>query len=263
MDAWQRVQAARNPKRPTSKALIELMIDDFIELHGDRLYGDDPAIVGGIGWLCGVPVTVIGEEKGSDAREKARRNFGAPHPEGYRKALRLMKEAEKFRRPVLCFVDTQGAFCGIGAEERGQGNAIAVNLMEMMRLKTPIFCVIIGEGGSGGALALAVADRVAMLENATYSILTPEGFATILWKDTTLAKNAAEMMKLTAGDLKALNVIDDVIEEPNGDAQTDPQSLANTLKAYFTDLIVTSNSRETDDLLKRRYERFRRMGSLT
>ena len=201
MSSWEKVNIARHKDRPTGSYYIKNIFDDFIELHGDRNFGDDAAIIGGIGYLNKVPVTVIAITKGANTKENIKRNFGMPKPEGYRKALRLMKQAEKFHRPVICFIDTPGAFCGVEAEERGQGEAIARNLMEMSRLKTPIISVLMGEGGSGGALALAVCDKVLMLEHAIYSILSPEGFASILWKDGSKAKDAAEVMKITAQDL--------------------------------------------------------------
>lgn len=258
--AWERVQAARNPQRPTAQFYIDNMIDGFMELHGDRCFGDDPAIIGGIGLLGGLPVTVIAQEKGGSTQEKAKRSFGSPHPEGYRKALRLMQQAEKFNRPVLCLVDTQGAFCGIGAEERGQGSAIAQNLLGMMGLKTPIVSIIIGEGGSGGALALAVADRVAILENAFYSILSPEGFATILWKDASRAAEAAEVMKLTAQDLMELGVVDDILPEPQGGAQQDAAAMSQTLKDYVVAELQHQRQFSIEALLANRQAKFRAMG---
>lgn len=214
LSPWDKVNLARHSGRPTTLEYIERIFEDFVELHGDRSFKDDFAIVGGIASIEGTPVTVIGHQKGRDTKENIKRNFGMPHPEGYRKALRLMKQAEKFRRPIICFIDTPGAFCGIGAEERGQGEAIAKNLMEMARLKTPIISIIIGEGGSGGALALGVGDKIYMLEHSIYSVLSPEGFAAILWKDSTKAKEAAEVMKITAQDLKSFNIIDGIIPSP-------------------------------------------------
>lgn len=258
--AWERVETARDQKRPTSKYYINTLFDDFIELHGDRMYGDDAAIIGGIAYFDGKPVTVIGIEKGTDVQERVQRNFGAPHPEGYRKALRLMKQAEKFHRPVICFVDTQGAYAGIGAEERGQGAAIAENLLEMSQLKTPIISIFIGEGSSGGALALALADRVALLENAIYSILSPEGFATILWKDSTRAQEAAEVMKLTADDLYALGVIDAVIKEPDEGAHTNPEATAESVREYLMDVLDTLQYQNLETLLDARYEKYRDIG---
>ena len=259
--AWQRVEAARNPERPTALYYINEIFQDFIELHGDALFGDDPSIVGGICMLDNTPITVIGIEKGVTTPQKIERNFGSPHPEGYRKAKRLMKQAEKFNRPVVCFVDTQGAYCGIGAEERGQGKAIADNLMTMIDLKVPVISIIIGEGGSGGALALAVADKIAVLENAIYSILSPEGFASILWKDSSRAKEAAEVMKLTAKDLKELNIIDDCIEEPEGGAQNDPEMVAQILKDYIKTNLAELIGLDKAVLVEQRYQKFRKMGS--
>jgi acetyl-CoA carboxylase carboxyl transferase subunit alpha len=227
---WEKVTLAKLVERPTALDYIERIFEDSIELHGDRLYGDDPSIVGGIGKLNGIPVTVIGQQKGRDTKEYIKRNFGMPNPEGYRKALRLMKQAEKFKRPIICFVDTPGAFPGIGSEERGQGEAIARNLLEMSTLKTPIITLVIGEGGSGGALAMAVADEVCMLENSIYSILSPEGFASILWKDSSRAKEAAEVMKITAQDLKSFSVIDKIIKEPLGGAHKNAEETAENIK---------------------------------
>lgn len=261
LSPWDKVTLARLAERPTALDYIEQIFDDFIELHGDRLYGDDPAIVGGIATLGGVPVTVIGHQKGRSTKENIRRNFGMPHPEGYRKALRLMKQAEKFQRPVICFIDTPGAFCGIGAEERGQGEAIARNLMEMAALQTPILSVVIGEGGSGGALALGVADRVWMLEHSIYAVLSPEGFASILWKDGTRGKEAAEIMKLTAQDLATYGIIDQVIPEPLGGAHKDPKAMAQTLKEALTKELPQLMEMPMDVRLEGRYQKFRRMGS--
>src|SRR5690554_2313338 len=205
--AWDTVKLARHPERPTSIDLINYLFTDFMELHGDRQFSDDHSIIGGIGFLGKVPVTIIAQEKGVKTEEKIKRNFGMPHPEGYRKALRLMKQAEKFNRPIITIIDTPGAYPGIGAEKRGQAGAIAVNLQEMFNLKTPIISVVLSEGGSGGALAIGVADRIAMFENAIYSILSPEGFAAILYKDNTLASQAAELMKITAKDLKEFRIV--------------------------------------------------------
>ena len=213
MEPWDRVQVARHPDRPTTRDYIQLLFTDFIELHGDRLYGDDAAIIGGIALFDGKPITIIGHQRGKDTKENIKRNFGMPHPEGYRKALRLMKQAEKFNRPIICFIDTKGAYPGKAAEERGQSEAIARNLVEMAGLKVPVISVVIGEGGSGGALALGVANHIHMLENSTYSVISPEGAASILWKDASLAKQAAEAMKITAPDLKEMGIIDGVIRE--------------------------------------------------
>ncbi|WP_010232937.1 acetyl-CoA carboxylase carboxyltransferase subunit alpha [Clostridium arbusti] len=262
LSAWERLTIARKVERPTALDYVEKLFDSFIELHGDRLFGDDSAIVGGLATINGISVTVIGQQKGRDTKENIERNFGMPNPEGYRKALRLMKQAEKFQRPVLCFVDTPGAYCGIGAEERGQGEAIARNLMEMSSLKTPIISIFIGEGGSGGALALAVADQVWMLENSVYSILSPEGFASILWKDAKRAKEAAEVMKITAQDLKKYEIIEKVISEPDGGAHTDLNFVCNNLKKVLIEELPKLIDKEMDVLLKERYDRFRKMGKV-
>lgn len=213
---WDRVQIARFPNRPTTLDYIPYLFEDFFECHGDRTFGDDEAIVGGIAKFKGLPVTVIGHQRGKDTKENIRRNFGMPHPEGYRKALRLMKQADKFHRPIICFIDTKGAYPGKAAEERGQSEAIAKNLVEMAGLKVPVICIVIGEGGSGGALALSVGNYIHMLENSTYSVISPEGAAAILWRDATKAKTAAESMKITAPDLKELGVIDEIIPEIKG-----------------------------------------------
>ncbi|WP_432663260.1 acetyl-CoA carboxylase carboxyltransferase subunit alpha [Wukongibacter baidiensis] len=258
---WQIVKVARLQERPTTLEYINSIIPDFIELHGDRFYGDDSAIVGGIGTLDGMPVTVIGQQKGKNTKENIKRNFGMPHPEGYRKALRLMKQAEKFKRPVIMFVDTPGAYCGLEAEERGQGEAIAVNLLEMSRLKTPIIVVVIGEGGSGGALALGIGDRVCMLQNSIYSVISPEGLSSILWKDASLAEKAAEIMKLTAKDLFELGVIDKVIEEPLGGAHKDIEFVADRIKNYLLEELMGLRELNDDTLLDNRYKKIRAIGS--
>lgn len=258
--AWARVELARDLKRPTSQYYIEKIFDGFIEFHGDRYFGDDGAIIGGIAWFENTPVTVIGQEKGRDTNERLKRNFGSPHPEGYRKALRLMEQADKFGRPIVIFVDTQGAYSGLGAEKRGQGRAIADNLQKMMGLKGPVISVVLGEAGSGGALALAVADRVAMLENSIYSVISPEGFASILWKDGSRAKEAAGVMKLTANDLKALHIIDEVIPEPEGAAQADPEAMAETIRAYLDRELETLLAMEPEERMQARYDKFRNMG---
>jgi acetyl-CoA carboxylase carboxyl transferase subunit alpha len=252
MTAYEKLMTARDKNRPTALDFINHLFEGFVELHGDRRFGDDPSIVSGLAWLCGRPVTVIGIEKGHDIKERSLRNFGCAHPEGYRKALRQMKLAEKFRRPVICLIDTSGAFCGIGAEERGQGQAIAENLMEMMTLKTPILSVLIGEGGSGGALALAVADEVWMLENAVYSVISPEGCASILWKDSSKVKEAAASLKLTAEDLLRLQIIERIIPEDARLFETLKDSLASTLDANL--------KLSTEELTRRRYSRFRKIG---
>lgn len=257
---WEKVTLAKLVERPSSLDYIERIFTDFVELHGDRYFGDDPSIVGGIGRLNGRPVTIIAQQKGRDTKEYIKRNFGMPNPEGYRKALRLMKQAEKFKRPVICFVDTPGAYPGIGAEERGQGEAIAKNLMEMANLKTPIVSMVIGEGGSGGALAMAVADEVWMLENSIYSILSPEGFATILWKDSSRAKEAAEVMKITAEDLKGFGIIDRIIREPQGGAHKNAEETALNIKKALEEVIPKLSEYNIQGLLKRRYEKFRVFG---
>ena len=258
MEAYDRLTAARAKGRATGLQYIQTIFDDFVELHGDRRYGDDRAVVAGIARLCGMPVTVIAHERGGDTKEKVRRNFGMPHPEGYRKALRQMKLAEKFHRPVVCFVDTSGAYCGIGAEERGQGQAIAENLMEMSTLKTPVISVFIGEGGSGGALALAVADEVWMLENAVYSVISPEGCASILWKDESKAREAARCLKMTAQDLLELDAIEKIVPE----AERSFAQICEGLKADLLDTFRRETALGTDDLLQRRYERFRKFGAV-
>ena len=255
--AYDKVKIARSNKRPTAVDYIDNILEDFIELHGDRRFADDGAIVGGIAWLDGEPVTVIGIEKGRNTKERMQHSFGSPNPEGYRKALRLMKQAEKFHRPVLCFVDTSGAYCGIGAEERGQGQAIAENLMEMMTLKTPCISIVIGEGGSGGALALCVSDRVWMLENAIYSVISPEGCASILWKDAGKADTAAEYLKLTAQDSLENGLIERIIPEEDLGTEAFYQSVREQLINEFNIL----KSEGLDELLDKRYLRFRRIGS--
>src|SRR3954471_12315477 len=227
---WDRVQIARHPSRPTTLDYISHLFEGFFECHGDRTFGDDEAIVGGVAKFKGLPVTVIGHQRGKDTKENIRRNFGMPHPEGYRKALRLMKQADKFNRPIICFIDTKGAYPGKAAEERGQSEAIARNLFEMAGLKVPVICIVIGEGGSGGALALGVGNRIYMLENSTYSVISPEGAAAILWKDASLARNAAETMKITAPDLKDLGIIDDIIPEIKGGAQKDVKRQAEEIE---------------------------------
>lgn len=254
-EAMQRVNAARAMGRPSGGMYIRHIIDDFFELHGDRRFSDDRAVVGGVGYLAGRPVTAIALEKGADTKERVSRNFGAAHPEGYRKAMRLMKQAEKFGRPVICFVDTAGAFCGIGAEERGQGLAIAENLRDMMTLSVPILSVFTGEGGSGGALALAVADQVWMLENAIYSVISPEGCASILWKDSKRAQDAAERLKLTAQDLLQLGVIERILPEDGGFDEVYRQ-----LEMALDETLGTLAAQPVESLLEARYNRFRKIG---
>lgn len=258
-DAWERVTISRKNDRPVGQDYIRILFSDFLEFHGDRCYGDDTAIIGGIARFAGIPVTVIAQAKGKSTKENVAHHFGMPSPEGYRKALRLMKQAEKFKRPILLFVDTPGAFCGIEAEERGQGEAIARNLFEMSSMKVPVLSVVIGEGGSGGALALAVADEVWMLENAIYSVLSPEGFASILWKDSKRASEAAEVMKLTAADLKKLGVIEAVITEPEVYTEETMQSVVFVLQKKITEFLDTHCNFSPEELAVQRYERFRKM----
>ena len=258
-DAWERVTISRKNDRPVGQDYIRILFSDFLEFHGDRCYGDDTAIIGGIARFAGIPVTVIAQAKGKSTKENVAHHFGMPSPEGYRKALRLMKQAEKFKRPILLFVDTPGAFCGIEAEERGQGEAIARNLFEMSSMKVPVLSVVIGEGGSGGALALAVADEVWMLENAIYSVLSPEGFASILWKDSKRASEAAEVMKLTAADLKKLGVIEAVIAEPEVYTEETMQSVVFVLQKKITEFLDTHCNFSSEELAVQRYERFRKM----
>lgn len=255
MSAIDKVKAARAKGRPTGIDYISNIFSDFIELHGDRRFGDDNAVVAGIGRISGMPVTVIALEKGATTKDKVLRNFGSAHPEGYRKALRLMKQAEKFERPVVCLVDTSGAFCGMGAEERGQAQAIAENLMEMMTLKTPILSILIGEGGSGGALGLAVADEVWMLENAVYSVISPEGCASILWKDSSKTAEAAECLKLTAQDLLELKVIERIIPEDSF------ENVYKELKESIYKKLRNLKAKPKEQLTEDRYNRFRKIGA--
>lgn len=257
-EAMDIVSIARQTDRITTTELIEAIFDDFIELHGDRSYKDDAAIVGGIGMLNGQPVTIIGNQKGHDLEENLRRNFGSPHPEGYRKSLRLMKQAEKFNRPIITFVNTSGAYCGVEAEERGQGEALAKNLLEMSDLSVPILSIIVGEGGSGGALALAAGNKVWMMEFSIYSILSPEGFASILWKDSKRAGEAAEIMKLTSYDLLELGVIDRIIYEEKEGEKISYAQLLNSLKEDIEIEIKQLTSKSKDQLIEQRYNRFRK-----
>ena len=257
--AWERVTQSRRKDRPTGQDYIDILVDDFVELHGDRYYKDDRAVIGGIAYFQGKPVTVIAQAKGKTTKENLERNFAMPSPEGYRKALRLMKQAEKFGRPVICFVDTPGAFCGMEAEERGQGEAIAHNLYEMSGLKVPVLSVVIGEGGSGGALALAVADEVWMLENSIYSVLSPEGFASILWKDSKRANEAAEVMKLTAEDLKQLGIIEQVIAEPEEFNEETLPAVAEKLNRQIQGFVTKYSKMPSEELVEKRYQRFRKM----
>ena len=259
MTAWERVEIARDSKRPTSLDYIGKIFDTFMELHGDRAFRDDGAMIGGLALLDGQPVTVIGVQKGRNTKDNITRNFGMPSPEGYRKALRLMKQAEKFNRPIINFIDTPGAFCGIEAEERGQGEAIARNIYEMSGLKVPVVSIIIGEGGSGGALAMATADEVWMLENSIYSILSPEGFASILWKDSSKAKEAAEVMKLTAENLKAQGIVERVFAEPETYTVQNMDSVIMQINEAIEEFLMKYGSMSEQELLRHRYERFRNM----
>ncbi|RSL32961.1 acetyl-CoA carboxylase carboxyl transferase subunit alpha [Salibacterium salarium] len=262
LQPWQRVQIARHGERPTTLDYINELFTDFMEMHGDRLYGDDEAIVGGIAKYKGRPVTVIGHQRGKDTKENLKRNFGMPHPEGYRKALRLMKQAEKFSRPVICFIDTKGAFPGKAAEERGQSEAIARNIMEMAGLKVPIVSIVIGEGGSGGALALGVGNYIHMLENSTYSVISPEGASALLWKDASFAKQASETMKITAPDLKELGVVDEMIPEMRGGAHKDLAQQAIYIDEVLERSLHTLEQQSTDDLVQGRYTKYKEIGSL-
>ncbi|MFC1592512.1 acetyl-CoA carboxylase carboxyltransferase subunit alpha [Candidatus Omnitrophota bacterium] len=263
LTAWQRVQIARHPNRPYTLDYINAIMRDFVELHGDRSFADDKAIVGGLAYLGEQKVLVIGHQKGRDTKENLMRNFGCAHPEGYRKALRLMELAEKFNLPIVIFIDTPGAYPGIGAEERGQAQSIALNLREMISLAVPIVAIVIGEGGSGGALGVGVADRVCVLENSYYSVISPEGCAAILWKSGSKAPEAAEVLKLTANDLLKFGIIDEVVPEPLGGAHREPEKMCEALKAtiekYFKQLLVLSKS----ELLKARYKKFRSIGKFT
>ena len=257
---WQRVQIARHPKRPYTLDYIQMIFTDFTELHGDRTFADDKALVGGFAKFEGKPFLVMGHQKGRDAKENIMRNFGSAHPEGYRKALRLMKMAEKFEVPIVVFVDTPGAYPGIGAEERGQANAIALNIMEMSRIKVPIFVFVIGEGGSGGALGIGVGDRVLVLENAYYSVISPEGCAAILWKDRTKAPEAAEALRLTAKDLMEMDLIDDVVKEPLGGAHRGHEETAEHIKTSIRKYSKELEGIDPKRLIAERYDKFRRMG---
>ena len=259
LTSWERVQISRRKDRPVGSDYIHTLFTDFIELHGDRYFKDDKAIIGGIARFHGMPVTVIAQEKGTSTKDNILHNFGMPSPDGYRKALRLMKQAEKFHRPVICFVDTPGAFCGLEAEERGQGEAIAKNIYEMSALKTPIISIVIGEGGSGGALAMATADEVWMLENSIYSILSPEGFASILWKDSKRAKEAAGVMKLTANHLKSMDIVEQVIPEPDNFTSANLEEVADRLDRSLKKFICEYMEMDADALVEKRYRRFRRM----
>nr|WP_282432023.1 MULTISPECIES: acetyl-CoA carboxylase carboxyltransferase subunit alpha [Dehalobacter] len=263
LTAMDKLALSRMVERPTTLDYIERIFHSFIELHGDRMYRDDPCIVGGVARLGDLPITVIGQQKGRNTKENVKRNFGMTNPEGYRKALRLMKQAEKFHRPVVCFIDTPGADPGIGAEERGQGEAIARNLMEMVSLRTPVISIVLGEGGSGGALALSIADEIWMLEHSIYSILSPEGFASILWKDSSRAKEAAQIMKITAQDLQQMGLIDKVLPEPLGGAHHDPEAMAAVIKEHLLKVPFRTMLEQLDDVLERRYQKYRRIGAYT
>ncbi|MBD1372778.1 acetyl-CoA carboxylase carboxyltransferase subunit alpha [Hazenella sp. IB182357] len=260
LTTWQKVQIARHVSRPTTKTYIDQIFTHFMELHGDRTYGDDPAIIGGIAKLKGRPVTVIGHERGSDTKDKIKRNFGLPHPEGYRKALRLMQQANKFGRPIICFIDTQGAHPGIEAEERGQSEAIARNLREMAGFEVPIVCVVTGEGGSGGALGIGVGNRLLMLEHAYYSVISPEGAAAILWRDSSKAQEAAEALKITSQDLLELGVIDQVIHEPKGGAHRDPELQANLIQRALVEQLQPLLKLSSEELIEDRYQKFAQIG---
>jgi acetyl-CoA carboxylase carboxyl transferase subunit alpha len=263
MKPWDRVQIARHPNRPTTLDYIGHLFHDFFECHGDRYFGDDEAIVGGVALYRGIPVTVIGHQRGKDTKENIRRNFGMPHPEGYRKALRLMHQAEKFRRPIICFIDTKGAYPGKAAEERGQSEAIAKNLFEMASLKVPVVCIVIGEGGSGGALALGVGNHIHMLENSTYSVISPEGAAAILWKDASLARKAAETMKITAPDLKELGIIDEIIPEVKGGAHRDVKKQAEDIDQALLRSLIELTKLNEEQLIEHRYSKFKAIGEFS
>ena len=260
LTAWQRAQVARHPKRPHALDFFQLLLEDFVELRGDRVFGDDRAIVGGLARFEGEPVVVVGHQKGRDTRENIARNFGMPHPEGYRKALRLMQLAAKCRTPIITFIDTPGAYPGLGAEERGQAEAIARNLKEMAGLATPIVCVVTGEGGSGGALAIGVGNRVLMLEHAIYSVISPEGCAAILWADAAKAPEAAQLMRVTAADLLRLGAIDAIVREPAGGAHRNWAETAATLRVALRDHLWELRSKSGEELVEERYDRFRRIG---
>ncbi|PIQ83878.1 MAG: acetyl-CoA carboxylase carboxyl transferase subunit alpha [Candidatus Omnitrophica bacterium CG11_big_fil_rev_8_21_14_0_20_63_9] len=258
---WQRVQLARHPQRPYTLDYIGFLLTEFLQLRGDRLFGDDRALIGGVGKLEGRPCVVLGHQKGRDTKENLMRNFGSAHPEGYRKGLRLMRMAEKFRLPIIVFIDTPGAYPGIGAEERGQAHSIAFNMREMARLKTPIYICVIGEGGSGGALGVGVGDWVAMLDNAYYSVISPEGCAAILWRDRARAPDAADALKLTSKDLLQLGIVDEALEEPLGGAHRDPELVAQRLRGSILRFLKSVEDVPVEQLVQRRYDRFRRMGA--
>ncbi|EUJ29794.1 Acetyl-coenzyme A carboxylase carboxyl transferase subunit alpha [Listeria grayi] len=260
MTAWDKFQVARHPERPTTLDYIPYLFDNFMELHGDRAYGDDAAIVGGIATFKGTPVTVIGHQRGKDTKDNLVRNFGMPHPEGFRKALRLMKQADKFGRPIICFIDTKGAYPGRAAEERGQSEAIARNLYEMSDMKVPIISIVIGEGGSGGALALGVGNQIFMLENAVFSVISPEGAAAILWKDASKAQKAAESMKITADDLYELQITDGIIPEVKGGAHRDLEEQAKAIEKTLSKALHTLTALSKEQLVEQRYNKFKKIG---
>jgi len=256
----QRVDMLKSLGRPTIHDYIPLLFKEFTELHGDRCFSDDPAVLGGIGLFNDTPITVIAQLRAKDIQGLTKINFSMPHPEGYRKALRLAKQAEKFKRPILCFIDTPGAYCGVGAEERGQGEAIARNLHDFMMLKTPVMSIVLGEGGSGGALAIGVCDELAMLENALYSVISPKGFASILWKDGAREREAAELMKITAEDLLGFGICDHIIAEPEGGAAKDINYTASNITGWLSGALGRLSAGNYDDLPEKRYQKFRKMG---
>lgn len=260
LSASERLDIVRNKYRPTVRDYIPMLFDDFFELHGDRHYGDDGALMGGIAYFKGTPVTILAQVKGRNLEENKASNFAMPHPEGYRKALRLAHQAEKFHRPVICLIDTPGAFCGIEAEERGQGEAIAKNLMEFMTLKTPVISIVLGEGGSGGALALGVCDELAMLKNALYSVISPRGFASILWKDATREREACDIMKITSEDLTSLGICDHIIPEPEGGAHNSLEETSENIEKYLSEAFKRKLQKPIDELLNERYNKFRKIG---
>lgn len=260
LTAWERMMVIRHKNRPTVRDYIPMIFDDFYEMHGDRYYGDDHALIGGVASIGGTVVTVLAQVKGRNIEENKDTNFAMPHPEGYRKALRLAKQAEKFHRPIICFIDTPGAFCGIEAEERGQGEAIARNLMEFFDVKVPIISIVLGEGGSGGALALGVCDELAMLENALYSVISPRGCASILWKDASRETEAANISKITADDLLQFGVCEVIIKEPSGGAHNNPQQTAENISEYILDALARFSKMPLAKLLDNRYNKFRKIG---
>ncbi|WP_239254956.1 acetyl-CoA carboxylase carboxyltransferase subunit alpha [Listeria ilorinensis] len=260
MTAWDKFQVARHPDRPTTLDYISLLFEDFMELHGDRTFGDDPAIVGGLATFKGQPVTVIGHQRGKDTKDNLYRNFGMPHPEGFRKALRLMQQANKFGRPIICFIDTKGAYPGRAAEERGQSEAIARNLYEMSDMRVPIICIVIGEGGSGGALALGVGNEIYMLENAVFSVISPEGAAAILWKDASKAKKAAESMRITAADLFELGITDGIVPEVKGGAHHDLVAQAKAIEKTINKSLHRLTALSEDQLVEQRYNKYKQIG---